>query len=74
MASFDAIVGHALVAFAARVNPPREEIQRVIETIGRNEGATVATLARDWPEEKRPIYIRSLVWLAKLGLVRITHG
>ncbi len=74
LAAFDAIVDHALVTFAARVNPPREEMHRVIETIGRNAGATVATLARDWPEERRALTIRSLIWLAKLGLVRITRA
>jgi alpha-maltose-1-phosphate synthase len=74
VAAFDALVGHALVKFAARVNPPLEEMHRLIETIGRNQGATVATLARDWPEERRAITIRSLIWLAKLGLVRITRA
>ena len=74
VAAFDGIIGHALVAFAAKVNPPREEMHRIIETIGRHEEVTVATLARDWPEERRALYIRSLIWLAKLGLVRITRS
>jgi len=34
---------------------------------------TVATLAHEWPEEKRGLYLRSLIWLAKLGLVRISR-
>lgn len=72
--AFDAVVGHALVGFAEKVNPPRAEMHRIIETIGRHEDATVATLARDWPEERRALYVRSLLWLAKLGLVRITRA
>ena len=51
-----------------------EAMHRIIETIGRNEGATVATLAREWPEKNRVIYARSLLWLAKLALVRITRA
>ncbi|HVZ00524.1 MAG TPA: glycosyltransferase family 4 protein [Dongiaceae bacterium] len=72
-AAFDAIVGHALVAFAERANPAREEMHRVIDAIGRQENATVATLAAGWPEERRALCIRSLLWLAKLGLVRIAR-
>jgi hypothetical protein len=74
IAAFDAIIDHALVAFAARINPSREEMHRLIGTIGRGENATVATLARDFPPERRGLYLRSLIWLAKLGLVRITRG
>jgi glycosyltransferase involved in cell wall biosynthesis len=70
-AAFDAIADHALVAFAARINPPREEVHRIIAALGRQESITVAELARGWPEEKRGAYLRSLIWLAKLGLVRI---
>jgi glycosyltransferase involved in cell wall biosynthesis len=71
--AFNARVEHALVAFATPINPPREVMHGIIETIGRQEGATVASLARDWPEEKRGLYVRSLIWMAKLGLVRITR-
>jgi hypothetical protein len=74
VAAFDAIIGHALVAFAARINPAREEMHRLIEAIGREENATVATLARDFPPERRGHYLRSMIWLAKLGLVRITRS
>jgi glycosyltransferase involved in cell wall biosynthesis len=74
IAAFDAIVGHALVAFAEKVNPPRAEMHRIIETIGREGEVAVGTLARDWPEDRRAFYIRSLIWLAKLGLVRIKRA
>jgi glycosyltransferase involved in cell wall biosynthesis len=70
--AFDAIVGHALVAFAEKINPPRAEMHRIMETVGRHGGVTVGTLASGWPEERRALYVRSLIWLAKLGLVRIT--
>jgi glycosyltransferase involved in cell wall biosynthesis len=73
-AAFDAIVGHALVAFAEKVNPPRAEIHRIIEAIGRKREATVASLAGDWPGDRRALYIRSLLWLAKLGLIRIDRA
>jgi alpha-maltose-1-phosphate synthase len=73
IATFDALVGHASVAFAEKVNPPRAEMHRIIETIGSQGEVTVGTLARDWPDERRLLYVRSLIWLAKLGLVRIAR-
>jgi glycosyltransferase involved in cell wall biosynthesis len=73
VAAFDALVAHASIAFAEKVNPPRAEMHRIIETIGGQGEVTVGTLARDWPDERRLLYVRSLIWLAKLGLVRIAR-
>ena len=66
--------GRVTVTFAGKVNPQREEMHRILETIGRHGEATIAALARAWPENRRGLYVRSLLWLAKLGLVRITRG
>ncbi len=57
-----------------RVNPAREEMHRLIATIGQQEGVTVATIAREIAEERRAFYLRALIWLAKLGIVRISRG
>ncbi len=58
-----------LIAFAGAVNPPAAEMHRVLEAL-KGGSRTVAQLAQDGPQ----IPARSLLWLAKMGLVRIKKG
>jgi len=70
---FDAVASSALIAFAKAVNPPIPEMHRLLESMKDGE-RTLAQLAQDWPPETRSWRARSLLWLAKLGLVRIKKG
>jgi hypothetical protein len=69
--AFDSIAGSPLVAFARAINPSVEEIRRILDGLKRNGSRTAGEIARDWPEPRRSQISRSLLWLAKLGLVRI---
>ena len=71
--TFDAVTGSPLVAFARTVNPPPEEMHKLLATLQQQGGATVADLAQRWPDANRTLMARSLLWLAKLGLVRVTR-
>jgi len=70
--SFDTVTSAPLIAFARAVNPPAAETHRLLETL-KDGGRTVTELARDWPAEGRTSRARSLLWLAKLGLVKIVR-
>ncbi|MDQ7247491.1 glycosyltransferase family 4 protein [Dongia sedimenti] len=69
-AVFDGVTGSSLIAFAKAVNPPAAEMHRTLERL-KDGGRTVAELAQEWPEDTRTVRSRSLLWLAKMGLVRI---
>jgi hypothetical protein len=69
-AAFDNIASSALVAFAKAVNPPGAEMHRVLESL-KTGSRSVAELAQDGPRESQAFRARSLLWLAKLGLVKI---
>jgi glycosyltransferase involved in cell wall biosynthesis len=71
--TFDAVTGSALIAFARAATPPAEEMHQLIDDLKRRGGRSVADLARNRPVETRVRFARSLLWLAKLGLVRITR-
>ena len=68
--TLDTATGSTLVAFAKAVNPPLEVMHGILETL-KDGGRTVAALLQDWPPETQGLRVRSLLWLAKLGLVRI---
>jgi alpha-maltose-1-phosphate synthase len=72
-ATFDGVTASTLIAFAKVVNPPAAEMHRLLESL-KDGGRTVAELAQTWPQEARTLRARSLLWLAKLGLVRIRKG
>jgi hypothetical protein len=72
-AAFDAVTGSSLIAFAKAVNPPAAEMHRLLETL-KGGSRTVEELAQGWPPEARIPHLRSLLWLAKMGLVRIQKG
>jgi glycosyltransferase involved in cell wall biosynthesis len=69
-AAFDAVTGSSLIAFAKAVNPPAAEMHRLLKTL-KGGSRTVEELAQGWPQEARVPQVRSLLWLAKMGLVRI---
>jgi hypothetical protein len=48
-------------------------MHRLLETL-KNGSRSVAQLAQDWPRETQTLRARSLLWLAKMGLVRIKKG
>ena len=70
--AFDGMIASPLIAFAARLNPDAADMHRLLDAIGRQENTTVKDLIAAWPEDRRPRIARSLLWLAKLGLVRVT--
>ncbi len=72
-ATFDGVTSSALVSFARAVNPPAAEMHRVMETL-KGGSRSVAQIAQDGPRETQSTRARSLLWLAKLGLVRIRRG
>jgi hypothetical protein len=72
-AMFDTVAGSSLIAFAKAVNPPAGEMHRILETL-KDGSRTVAQLGEDWPQAARATRARSLLWLAKMGLVGIRKG
>ncbi|WP_395019297.1 glycosyltransferase family 4 protein [Dongia sp.] len=72
-ATFDGVTSSALISFARAVNPPAAEMHRVMETL-KGGSRSVAEIAQDGPRESQSYRARSLLWLAKLGLVRIRKG
>jgi len=69
-AAFEGITASSLVAFAKAVNPPAAEMHAVLGRL--QDGAlSVAALVQDRPPAARSYYARSLLWLAKMGLVQI---
>jgi glycosyltransferase involved in cell wall biosynthesis len=72
-AAFDSVTSHASIVFARAVNPPAADTHRLLEVL-KGGSRTVAQLAQDWPREKVALRARSLLWLAKMGLVRIRKG
>jgi starch synthase len=69
-ATFDAVTSSALISFAKAVNPPTAEMHRLLETL-KGGSRSVSQLAQDGPPGTQAFRARSLLWLAKLGLVRI---
>jgi hypothetical protein len=72
-ATFDEVTNSSLISFAKAVNPPAADTHRVLETL-KDGSRTLAQLAQDWPQNTRALRARSLLWLAKMGLVRIRKG
>jgi len=70
-ATFDAVTASGLIAFAKTVNPPEAEMHRLIESLGLQGECTVRALLQDRAPESRIFYARSLLWLAKMGLLKI---
>jgi glycosyltransferase involved in cell wall biosynthesis len=69
-ATFDGVTSSSLISFAKAVNPPTAEMHRLLETL-QGGSRSVAQLAQDGPPGTHAFRARSLLWLAKLGLVRI---
>jgi glycosyltransferase involved in cell wall biosynthesis len=69
-ATFDAVTGSSLISFAKAVNPPAAEMHRLLELL-RGGSRTVAQIAEEGPRETQGYRARSLLWLAKMGLVKI---
>jgi starch synthase len=69
-AVFDSVAGSAMITFGKAVNPPAAEMHRVLETL-KDGGRSVAQLAQDGPRGSQAFRARSLLWLAKMGLVKI---
>jgi glycosyltransferase involved in cell wall biosynthesis len=69
-ATFDDVTSSALIAFAKAVNPPAAEMHRLLETL-KDGNRSVAQLAQEGSREGQALRARSLLWLAKLGLVKI---
>ena len=59
-----------LVDFARVVLPGREEIERVLHSLAGGE-KTASEIVAAFPEDRRPFMLRSLGWLAKLGLLSV---
>jgi hypothetical protein len=72
-ATFDGVTSSSLISFAKAVNPPTAEMHRLLETL-KGGSRSVAQLAQDGPPGTHAFRARSLLWLAKLGLVRIKKG
>jgi glycosyltransferase involved in cell wall biosynthesis len=72
-ATFDTITASPLLEFAKKVNPPAAELHRLLESLKKDGGRTVAQLTRGQSDEALPLHARALLWLAKLGLVRIVR-
>lgn len=71
--AFDAVTSSALISFAKAVNPSTAEMHRLLEAL-KDGSRTLAQLAQDWPQGSQSLRARSLLWLAKMGLVRIRKG
>jgi hypothetical protein len=69
-AAFDGITGSSLIAFAKAVNPPAADTHSLLDAL-KNGSRTVAQLLQEWPRETQTLRARSLLWLAKMGLVKI---
>jgi glycosyltransferase involved in cell wall biosynthesis len=72
-AAFDTMTESPLLSFAKPVNAPVAELHRLLGLL-QGGGRSVAELVREWPEPSRLVVARSLLWLAKMGLVRIRKG
>jgi glycosyltransferase involved in cell wall biosynthesis len=69
-AIFDSVTASAMISFARAVNPPPAETHRLLQQL-KDGSRSVAAIAEDGPPESRAFRARSLLWLAKLGLVKI---
>jgi len=72
-AVFDDVTRSALISFGKPVNPPDAEMHRLLETLTESRH-TVSAIAKKWPQGSQTVIARSLLWLAKMGLVRISKG
>jgi|AraplaMF_Col_mMF_1032025.scaffolds.fasta_scaffold00054_85 glycosyltransferase involved in cell wall biosynthesis len=69
-AVFDSVTSSPLVTFAKAVNPPVPEMHRLLETL-TDGSRSVAQLTQDGSRGSQAFRARSLLWLAKMGLVKI---
>jgi predicted O-linked N-acetylglucosamine transferase (SPINDLY family) len=63
-----------LLAYMQRAAPDTADVERLLAELAQRGPLTVAELLAATPEARRGRVERGLVWLAKLGMVTITHG
>lgn len=68
---FDILARSPLLSFVRPVVPAPNDCHRLLMELARGGKQRVGDLAAAWPAEKRVFLQRGLIWLAKLGLVRI---
>jgi starch synthase len=70
-AAFDALARTPLLGLGRSAAMRAEDMHRLIAELAKGGRPRVAALAALWPAERRLRLSRSLIWLAKMGLVRV---
>ena len=65
--------GLGSVDFAATVLPPDDIIRAILGAVSEGEAVTVATVLAALPEVRRDDVLRSVAWLAKMGILSIAR-
>jgi len=68
---FDTLARTPLLNLGRSAALKPEDMHRLIGELAKSERARVADLAASWPAERRIRMQRSLLWLAKMGMVRV---
>jgi hypothetical protein len=68
----EALLGLAMVAYAVPVLASREELEALLRASSRGP-APARDLLAGLPPQRRPLAFRSLLWLLKLGLLRVAE-
>jgi len=61
----------AMVRYATAVSPSPEEVALVLQAAASGP-ASAASLVRDIPAKRQAAVFRGLVWLVKLGLLKVS--
>jgi len=69
--AIDEFLQSPLFKFARTKLPSPEDLNRLLDQLKMSGASTMESAVANWPEQQRDRVARSLVWLAKLGLVRI---
>jgi hypothetical protein len=62
----------AMTSFAVPLFATPEECQRLLARLQKPTSLAAGTLLADFPPEQHPVMLRTLGWLAKLGIIDIT--
>ena len=68
---FDTLARTPLLNLGRSAALKPEDMHRLIGELAKSKRARVADLAASWPAERRIRMQRSLLWLAKMGMVRV---
>lgn len=62
----------AMVDFAREVIPSVAEIDLVLRALSKGQ-SSAASLLSDIPQQRQPFVFRGLVWLAKIGIIKVSQ-